>query len=192
MARLCSPDVDVRSCSRSPVPSEGRGGADSKHGCTRTSSAFAGAREPCVPGARGRGAGAHLGQRLLRSASSTPGSLARIRPHDRALSRSLRPVALNPAPFGRSTAGFWQLATRLRARAPRRAFQMLGRMRIARGGLLLLRVCFRLLWRIVSRSLRVVALIMIAASPNAPPPPLPRPAPIEVQAENREDDDEDP
>jgi len=65
-------------------------------------------------------------------------------------------------------------------------------MRIARGGLLLLRVCFRLLWRIVSRSLRVVALIMIAASPNAPPPPLPRPAPIEVQAENREDDDEDP
>ncbi len=66
------------------------------------------------------------------------------------------------------------------------------RMRIARGGLSLPRVFFRLLWRIVSRLLRVVALIMIAASPNAPPPPLPRPAPIEAQAENREGDDEDP
>ena len=69
---------------------------------------------------------------------------------------------------------------------------MLERTRIARGGLLLPRIHVRLLWRFVSRSLRVLALIMIAASPNAPPPPLPRPPPIEAQAENREGDDEEP
>lgn len=51
----------------------------------------------------------------------------------------------------------------------------------------LLRWTGRTLWR----CLRILALVMIAVSPNAPPPPLPRPPPIEARAEDGEQDGED-
>jgi hypothetical protein len=56
----------------------------------------------------------------------------------------------------------------------------------------LLRVCFKVIQRVVGRTFRVLAIVMIAVSPNAPPPPLPRPPPIEARAEDGEGDDEEP
>ncbi|MFT3925844.1 MAG: hypothetical protein QM778_25095 [Myxococcales bacterium] len=56
----------------------------------------------------------------------------------------------------------------------------------------LLRTIVRGCWRLLWRALRILALVMIAVSPNAPPPPLPRPPPIEARAEEGEGDEEEP
>jgi hypothetical protein len=56
----------------------------------------------------------------------------------------------------------------------------------------LLRIGFKVMQRVVGRTFRVLAIVMIAVSPNAPPPPLPRPPPIEARAENVEGDDDEP
>jgi hypothetical protein len=62
----------------------------------------------------------------------------------------------------------------------------------AKGRFGFMRAVLARLWPILTRSLRILALLMIAMGPNAPPPPLPRPAPIEARAEDSEGDDEEP
>jgi hypothetical protein len=59
-----------------------------------------------------------------------------------------------------------------------------------RGGTL--RVVLRHVGRTLWQVLRVLALVMMAVGPSAPPPPLPRPPPIEARAQSSEEDGEEP